>query len=67
MAKNIMLIGKGVGCGLFPFLAPNAFSRSDRNAAMNFMVIDEAEARGEGRPERFQSEFYKEGGPLHAL
>lgn len=31
----------------------------DINAGVNFMLIDEAEARGEGRPKRFQSTYYK--------
>jgi hypothetical protein len=31
----------------------------DTNAALNFALIDEAEARGDLRPERFQSDHYK--------
>ncbi len=35
------------------------FADRDTNAAVNLALIDEAEARGEGRPERFQSQNYK--------
>jgi hypothetical protein len=38
---------------------PRAFHVDrDINAAVNFCLIDEAEAGGEGRPERFQSLYY---------
>jgi hypothetical protein len=42
-------------CVLFPLLF------SDVNAGVNFVLIDEAEARGEDRPLRFQSDYYKRG------
>ncbi len=35
------------------------FADRDTNAAVNLCLIDEAEAEGKGRPERFQSEVYK--------
>ena len=38
---------------------PFYFDDRDINAGVNFMLIDEAEARGKCRPERFQSLAYK--------
>lgn len=38
----------------------NHFHKSDTNAAVNFVLIDEAQAQKKPRPLRFQSPYYKE-------